>query len=83
MPCCPAAPIRARSASGAKLDGRTTEIQRLVGRSLRAVADLAALGQRTITLDCDVLEADGGTRTLSITGAVLVALSRPPTVAPG
>jgi ribonuclease PH len=58
---------------GAKLDGRTTEIQRLVGRSLRAVADLDALGQRTITLDCDVLEADGGTRTLSITGA-LVAL---------
>jgi ribonuclease PH len=58
---------------GAKVDGRTTEIQRLVGRSLRAVADLATLGQRTITLDCDVLEADGGTRTLSITGA-LVAL---------
>ncbi len=58
---------------GTKTDGRTTEIQRLVGRSLRAVADLDALGQRTITLDCDVLEADGGTRTLSITGA-LVAL---------
>lgn len=54
---------------GAKIDGRTTEIQRLIGRSLRAVADLAALGPRTITLDCDVLEADGGTRTLSITGA--------------
>jgi ribonuclease PH len=58
---------------GGKTDGRTTEIQRLLGRSLRAVADLDALGQRTITLDCDVLEADGGTRTLSITGA-LVAL---------
>ncbi len=53
----------------AKLDGRTTEIQRLIGRSLRAVVDLAALGERTITLDCDVLEADGGTRTASITGA--------------
>jgi ribonuclease PH len=54
---------------GVKVDGRTTEIQRLVGRSLRAVVDLAAVGERTITLDCDVLEADGGTRTLSITGA--------------
>ena len=58
---------------GAKIDGRTTEIQRLVGRSLRAVVDLAALGERTITLDCDVIEADGGTRTLSITG-VWIAL---------
>jgi ribonuclease PH len=56
---------------GARLDGRTTEIQRLVGRSLRAVIDLAALGERTVTLDCDVLEADGGTRTLSITGAFI------------
>jgi ribonuclease PH len=54
---------------GLKTDGRTTEIQRLIGRSLRAVADLEVLGPRTITLDCDVLEADGGTRTLSITGA--------------
>jgi ribonuclease PH len=54
---------------GVKIDGRTTEIQRLIGRSLRAVANLDALGERTITLDCDVLEADGGTRTLSITGA--------------
>lgn len=54
---------------GGKIDGRTTEIQRLVGRSLRAVIDLDALGERTVTLDCDVLEADGGTRTLSITGA--------------
>ncbi len=52
-----------------KLDGRTTEIQRLIGRSLRAVADLDALGERSISLDCDVLEADGGTRTASITGA--------------
>lgn len=54
--------------------GRTYEIQRLIGRSLRAVADLEALGPRTITLDCDVLQADGGTRTASITGA-FVALA--------
>ena len=53
----------------AKIDGRTTEIQRLIGRSLRAVVDLALLGERTLTVDCDVLEADGGTRTASITGA--------------
>lgn len=56
-----------------KVDGRTTEIQRLIGRSLRAVADLAALGPRLITVDCDVLQADGGTRTAAITGG-LVAL---------
>ena len=49
--------------------GRTHEIQRLIGRSLRAVCDLSALGERTLTLDCDVLQADGGTRTASITGA--------------
>jgi ribonuclease PH len=55
----------------AKLDGRTTEIQRLIGRSLRAVADLDALGERSITVDCDVLEADGGTRTAGITGAFI------------
>lgn len=54
-----------------KVDGRTTEIQRLVGRSLRAVVDFEALGPRTITVDCDVLEADGGTRTLSITGGFI------------
>lgn len=53
----------------AKIDGRTTEIQRLIGRSLRAVVDLQLLGERTLTVDCDVLEADGGTRTASITGA--------------
>ncbi len=64
---------RKRRERGPSVDGRSTEIQRLVGRSLRAVADLALLGERTITLDCDVLEADGGTRTASITGA-LVAL---------
>jgi ribonuclease PH len=51
-----------------KLDGRSSEIQRLIGRSLRAVADLDALGERSIVVDCDVLEADGGTRTASITG---------------
>jgi len=54
-----------------KVDGRTTEIQRLIGRSLRAVVDFKALGPRTIVVDCDVLEADGGTRTLSITGGFL------------
>ena len=54
-----------------KVDGRTTEIQRLIGRSLRAVADLETLGERSVTVDCDVLEADGGTRTASITGATL------------
>lgn len=58
-----------------KLSGRTQEIQRLIGRSLRAVVDMEALGPRTITLDCDVLQADGGTRTASITGAY-VALHR-------
>jgi ribonuclease PH len=57
-----------------KVDGRTTEIQRLIGRSLRAVINLEALGERTITLDCDVLEADGGTRTASITGAMLALI---------
>jgi ribonuclease PH len=56
---------------GGRVDGRTTEIQRLIGRSLRAVVDLRALGTRTITVDCDVLQADGGTRTASINGAFL------------
>ena len=59
----------AREAARGKQGGRTLEIQRLIGRSLRAVVDRAALGERTITLDCDVLQADGGTRTASITGA--------------
>ena len=54
-----------------KVDGRTTEIQRLIGRSLRAVADLEALGAQSIVVDCDVLQADGGTRTASITGAFI------------
>ncbi|GIX01001.1 MAG: ribonuclease PH [Pirellulaceae bacterium] len=55
----------------AKVDGRTTEIQRLIGRSLRAVVDLQKLGERMVTVDCDVLQADGGTRTASITGAFI------------
>src|SRR3954447_11816726 len=54
---------------GGKIDGRSVEIQRLIGRSLRAVVDLAKLGERTLWIDCDVLEADGGTRTASINGA--------------
>lgn len=54
---------------GGKVDGRTTEIQRLIGRGLRAIVNMEALGERTITVDCDVIEADGGTRTASITGA--------------
>jgi ribonuclease PH len=58
-----------REAARGKQGGRTLEIQRLIGRSLRACADLGALGERTITLDCDVLQADGGTRTAAITGA--------------
>ena len=58
-----------REASAGKQSGRTQEIQRLVGRSLRAVVDLVALGERQITLDCDVLQADGGTRTAAITGS--------------
>lgn len=59
----------AREAAKGKQSGRTQEIQRLIGRSLRAVTDLAALGERQVTLDCDVLQADGGTRCASITGA--------------
>lgn len=59
----------AREAARGKQSGRTQEIQRLIGRSLRAVTDLVALGERTITLDCDVLQADGGTRTAAISGA--------------
>jgi ribonuclease PH len=65
----------AREAARGRQSGRTQEIQRLIGRSLRAVIDLKALGERTITLDCDVLQADGGTRTASITGGY-VALAQ-------
>lgn len=60
-----------REASSGKQSGRTQEIQRLIGRSLRAVVDLEALGERQISIDCDVIQADGGTRTASITGAWL------------
>jgi ribonuclease PH len=63
-----------REASSGKVGGRTQEIQRLIGRSLRSVTNLAALGERTIWIDCDVIQADGGTRTASITGA-FVALA--------
>ncbi|MBT8038016.1 MAG: ribonuclease PH [Verrucomicrobiae bacterium] len=68
-----------RDISSGRLDGRSSEIQRLIGRSLRAVVDLKALGPRTIWLDCDVLQADGGTRTASITGgcvAIAIALNK-------
>ena len=60
-----------RESTSGKVSGRTQEIQRLIGRSLRAVVDLPKLGERQITIDCDVLQADGGTRTASITGAYL------------
>jgi ribonuclease PH len=62
-----------RDISKGKIDGRTVEIQRLIGRSLRAVLDLTKLGENTLWIDCDVLQADGGTRTASITGAYLAA----------
>jgi ribonuclease PH len=78
-------PRKSRERAG-KVDGRTTEIQRLIGRSLRAAVDLATLGENTITIDCDVLEADGGTRTASINGALVAlvdALATLPTPAAG
>ena len=59
---------------GGKVDGRSVEIQRLIGRSLRAIVDLAKLGERTLWIDCDVLEADGGTRTASINGAFVALI---------
>jgi len=62
-----------RDSTKGKIDGRSIEIQRLIGRSLRAVVDLKKLGQRTLWVDCDVLKADGGTRTASITGACVAA----------
>ena len=64
---------KARDITRGKLDGRATEIQRLIGRSLRAAVDLEKLGPRTLWVDCDVLQADGGTRTASITGACVAA----------
>lgn len=72
-------PRKKRDRDG-KTDGRTTEIQRLIGRSLRSVVDLDALGERTIAIDCDVLEADGGTRTASITGAYVALVDALATV---
>ena len=63
-----------REAARGKQSGRTQEIQRLIGRSLRAVFDLAALGERSIVIDCDVIQADGGTRTAAITGAYVAAV---------
>lgn len=73
-----------RDISQGKLDGRSSEIQRLIGRSLRAVIDLKQLGHRTLWIDCDVLQADGGTRTASITGgAVAVAIALNKLVAAG
>ena len=65
----PSAPILRAPREIKKMSGRTAEIQRLIGRSLRNVTDLTAIGERTITIDCDVIQADGGTRTASITGA--------------
>ncbi|MDB6134427.1 MAG: rnaseph: ribonuclease ph [Verrucomicrobiales bacterium] len=64
-------PRKPRDISKGKLDGRSTEIQRLIGRALRSVTDLSVLGQRTVWIDCDVLTADGGTRTAAITGAAV------------
>lgn len=70
-----ATPTRsARESARGKLGGRTHEIQRLIGRSLRAVTDLTAFGERTIYIDCDVIQADGGTRTASITGAFVALI---------
>jgi ribonuclease PH len=67
---------------GGKIDGRSVEIQRLIGRSLRAVVDLQRLGERTLWVDCDVLEADGGTRTASINGAFVAVVDALQTLAP-
>lgn len=69
-----------REAAKGKLTGRTQEIQRLIGRSLRSVVDLKALGERTIWIDCDVIQADGGTRTASITGAFVALVDAVSTI---
>ena len=75
---------KARDVTKGRADGRTVEIQRLIGRSLRGVVDFAALGENSIYLDCDVLQADGGTRTASITGAyVALALACEKLIAAG
>lgn len=73
---------KARERSG-KVDGRTTEIQRLIGRSFRAIADLNKLGERSLTIDCDVLQADGGTRTAAITGGMIALIDAVNTVFAG
>jgi len=75
-------PRKSRDRSG-KIDGRTTEIQRLIGRSFRAIADLKKLGERSLTIDCDVLQADGGTRTASITGGLIALVDAVNTVFKG
>ncbi len=75
-------PTRKRRDRDGKVDGRTTEIQRLIGRSLRAVVNLFALGERTVTVDCDVLQADGGTRTAAITGGFIALAEAIRTLAP-
>jgi ribonuclease PH len=75
-------PRRRRERDG-KVDGRTTEIQRLIGRSLRAIVDLKALGEQLITVDCDVLQADGGTRTAAITGGFVALADAVSRIAPG
>lgn len=74
---------RKRRDRGGKIDGRTTEIQRLIGRSLRSIIDLAALGEQMITVDCDVLQADGGTRTASITGGFIALADAVASAVPG
>ncbi|MCG3148908.1 MAG: Ribonuclease PH [Verrucomicrobiae bacterium] len=73
LPYC-TKPRKSREVSKGKVEGRTQEIQRLVGRSLRAVTDMTKLGERTVWVDCDVLEADGGTRTAAITGAYVAMM---------
>ena len=75
-------PRKRRDRAG-KIDGRTTEIQRLIGRSLRSIIDLQALGEHMITVDCDVLQADGGTRTASITGGFIALADAVATAVPG
>jgi ribonuclease PH len=67
-------PRKVRASARGRLDGRDTEIQRLIGRSIRSVVDLGAIGERTVWIDCDVLEADGGTRTAAISGAYVAVV---------
>ncbi len=74
---------RKRRDRGGKIDGRTTEIQRLIGRSLRSIIDLETLGEQMITVDCDVLQADGGTRTASITGGFIALADAVAMAVPG